>query len=327
MGRDCISEAPRALNWVARGNHKAGAFYKARVKPGLGLNKSPIASDSLKSPSLPVFSGPSVFEVGESSLSGEENSAQVPLTEANPKPLLQRYDSFSGASDRCDKPPMGDDGTSFAGNSSDEPSLTPGKSDSVFSQSSIELFLSGFFWCLSRAGLVAMDVNFGVEEGWDSSANLKLIEALDFVQPNVVLLPRKAECAVPGMSTMVVGELNHPDLGLGGEESLPLMSISPVGLPLSADLICGNEALECLNTVEISSWVKNRLPGFSKLVGLPLSRHEKLCIALLQKIERETEDAKVLNRKDTAPRKAVIKRDKGKRELRNLHSSVNYDGR
>ena len=77
----------------------------------------------------------------------------------------------------------------------------------------------------------------------------------------------------------------------------------------------------------VSRWVKNRLPGFSKLVGLLLSRHEELCIALLQKIEREMEAAKVLNRKVTVSRKVVIYKDKGKRELRNLQSSVNYDGR
>lgn len=39
------------------------------------------------------------------------------------------------------------------------------------------------------------------------------------------------------------------------------------------------------------------------------------------------EAAKVLNRKITVPRKAVICKDKWKRELRNLKSSVNYDGR
>ena len=62
-------------------------------------------------------------------------------------------------------------------------------------------------------------------------------------------------------------------------------------------------------------------------MGLPLSRHEKLCITLLQKIVRETDAAKVMNRKGTVFRKVVIYKDKGKRELRNLQSSVNYDGR
>ena len=139
----------------------------------------------------------------------------------------------------------------------------------------------------------------------------------------------KAVCVVPGASVLVEEELDILDMGLGGEDSLsiPLMSITPFGLPLSAELNCGNEAMECVNTLDISSWVKNRLPGFSKLVGLPLSRHEKLCIALLRKIERETEAAKVLNKKVIATRKAVIYKDKGKRKLRNLQSLVNYDGR
>ena len=124
-------------------------------------------------------------------------------------------------------------------------------------------------------------------------------------------------------------ELNISDMGLGGEDSLsiPLLSITPFGLSLSTELNCSNEAVESVNTLDISRWVKNRLPSFSKLVGLPLSRHGKLCIALLQKIERETEAAKVLNKKAIVSRKVVIYKDKGKRELRNLQSSVNYDGR
>ena len=75
-------------------------------------------------------------------------------------------------------------------------------------------------------------------------------------------------------------------------------------------------------------WIlQDRLPGFSKLVGLPLNCHEKLCIALLQKIEKETEVAKAMNKKVTLSRKVVIYKDKGKRELRNLQSLVNYKGR
>ena len=123
--------------------------------------------------------------------------------------------------------------------------------------------------------------------------------------------------------------MNFLDKGLGGEDSspIPLLSITPFGLPLTAELNCGNEAVGCENLLDTSRWVKNRLPGFSKLVGLPLNRHEKLCIALLQKIEKETEAAKAMNRKVTLSRKVVIYKDKGKRELRNLQSSVNYDGR
>ena len=125
------------------------------------------------------------------------------------------------------------------------------------------------------------------------------------------------------------GRFEFSDMGLGGEDSspIPLLAITPCGLPLSDELNHDNQAVECVDTQDTSRWVKNGLPGFSKLVGLPLCRHEKLCIALLQKIERETEAAKELNRKGTKSRKAVIYKDKGKRELRNLQSSVNYDGR
>ena len=155
------------------------------------------------------------------------------------------------------------------------------------------------------------------------------IAALEPEQPRLVELPTKTLCAVPGASVLVEEEWNLSDKGLGGEDSspVPLMSITPSGIHLSAELNCGNEAVGCENILDTSRWVKNRLPGFSKLVGLPLNRHEKLCIALLQKIEKETETAKAVNRNVTLSRKVVIYKDKGKRELRNLQSSVNYDSR
>ena len=47
---------------------------------------------------------------------------------------------------------------------------------------------------------------------------------------------------------------------------------------------------------------------------------------LLQRLETEIEAVKLVHRKDVAHQKAISKA-KGKRELRNLISSVNYDGR
>ena len=153
--------------------------------------------------------------------------------------------------------------------------------------------------------------------------------ALDSEQPRLAELPTKALCAVLGASVLGEEEWIVSDKGLGGEDSspVPLISITPSGLQLSAELNGGNEAVGCENTLDTSRWVQNKLPGFSKLVGLPLNRHEKLCIALLQKIEKETEATKAMNRKVTLSRKAVIYKDKGKRKLRNLQSSVNYDSR
>ena len=153
---------------------------------------------------------------------------------------------------------------------------------------------------------------------------------LDFVpgQPRLVESPLKALCAAPGVRNFLEEELTLSNPGLGEEESspIPLMSIIPFGLSLSAEN-SGNEAVGCESALDTSKWVKNRLPSFSKLVGLSLNRHEKLCIDLLQRIEKEMLDAKAMIKKDNPTRKVVIFKDKGKRELRNLLSSVNYDGR
>ena len=226
-------------------------------------------------------------------------------------------------------PPVKAGGPSSDGISSDVHSVSSGKSIKVLSWSSTERFLSDFFLSLSRAGLVGLRDNIGAEGGWDSCVISKPSAALAIVQPSSVESPTKALCAVSEVGDLVEDELNNSDMGLGGEDSLstPLLSFTPFGFPLAAELNWSNEAVESVNTLDISRWVKNRLPGFSKLVGLPLCRHENLCIALLQKIERETEAAKELNRKISTTRKVVIFKEKGKRELRNLQSSVNYDGR
>ena len=88
-----------------------------------------------------------------------------------------------------------------------------------------------------------------------------------------------------------------------------------------------NEVLSIETKLDISGWVKHRIPGFSKLVGLSMTRHEKLCIALLQRLETEMEAANVLHRRVTGSQKVAKSKHKGRRELRNLISSVNYDGR
>ena len=110
------------------------------------------------------------------------------------------------------------------------------------------------------------------------------------------------------------------------ENSSPLVSINPLGVVVTADLNCSTEVRRLDNTLKVSNWVKYRLPGFSKMIGLSLGRHEKRCIMLLQRLEMEIEAANRLHRKDAAHQKAVSK-DKGKRKLRNLISLVNYDGR
>ena len=73
--------------------------------------------------------------------------------------------------------------------------------------------------------------------------------------------------------------------------------------------------------------MKHRIPSFSKVVGLFVNHHERLCIDYLQSLEREMEVVIERRRKATANQKAISSTGKGKRELRNLISSVNYDGR
>ena len=253
----------------------------------------------------PVYSGPSLFEVGESSLAGEGVSAQVPLTadletgvsawctmslleadglfyveSSSDEPSLPSGEAdgpflagtssdeltlspgkangpfYAGTSsdeltvsqDKADDPFSArissvelslllgkvDDPFSF-GTSSDEPTLPSGKSDKVFLRSSVECFLFDFFLSLSQAGLVVLGDNEGDEGGLDS---FMPIAALEFEQPSLVELPTKALCVVLGASALVEEELNFSDMGLGGEDSspIPLLSITPFGLPLLAEL-------------------------------------------------------------------------------------------
>ena len=386
----CNGEASKTLKWVPRGTNQAA------INPALGLGSSPVLTEAGVGHFQSVFSGPSHFEVGESSLTGESVQAQPLWTLAHPKIFSQPFDLEPVESVQCaaaslvadgpfstgtssdepglpgtssdepgfpssssdepgfpgsssDEPPVMVEGSSaagtsavvpllppgkvagtfFVGNSSDVPLGTSGKSINGFSRPPVECFLADFFLSLYRAGLVILGNNVGDRGGWESYAIVRTEAVLDIEKPNLAVTPSKTVCVVPGVSALAVEGLISPDMGLGGEESLsiPLLSNTPFGLPISAELNCCNENVECENMLDISRWVKNRLPSFSKLVGLPLSRHEDLCIALLQKIERETEAAKVSTRKVTASRKVVFYKDKGKRELRNLQSSVNYDGR
>ena len=77
---------------------------------------------------------------------------------------------------------------------------------------------------------------------------------LEFEQPNLAELPTKALCAVPGASALVEEEWNFSDKGLGGEDSspIPLLSITPFRLPLTAELNYGNEAVGCENILDTS---------------------------------------------------------------------------
>ena len=83
---ECKKEASKALKWVSRGTKQA------EDKPVMGLGTSPVLTDTRVGPFISVFSGPSLFEVGESSLTGEGNSAHVSMIVACPKALPQIFD-------------------------------------------------------------------------------------------------------------------------------------------------------------------------------------------------------------------------------------------
>ena len=145
------------------------------------------------------------------------------------------------------------------------------------------------------------------------------------------MMELKSGCGLPGLGVSLVEEMALSEAVLGEEENLadcnPLFTIIPPRLALTMKMHNDSEVLNIGNTVDVYSWVKNRIPGFSKVIGLSMNRHEKLCIAYLQRLEREMA---VINqqRKKVAPnQKLASSTGKGKRELRNLISTVNYDGR
>jgi hypothetical protein len=70
----------------------------------------------------------------------------------------------------------------------------------------------------------------------------------------------------------------------------------------------------------MSVWVEQKYKGFSKLVGMALLGFESECISLLRRIDAERKRLRLT----TGPRFLNGLVNKGKRELRNLISSVNY---
>ena len=202
--------------------------------------------------------------------------------------------------------------------------MTLGRVNTESVRVSMGLFLFNLFLSLSRAGITELGVQGGDKGGWVDFA--KVAQELEI--PNQVdQLVVSADSGYPEVRVSTAREVVSADLGLGDVDSpSPLMTITPLGLAEPVELISGDEVLGIENSLNISNWVKLRLPGFSKMMGLSLGRHEEKCIKLLQGLEREIEATNLLKKKAAAHRKATSK-DKGKRELRNLISSVNYDCR
>lgn len=89
------------------------------------------------------------------------------------------------------------------------------------------------------------------------------------------------------------------ELVLGEEDICNPLEIAALGLAFSTEMDRGIKVLSFDDTLAISNWVKYGIPGFSKLVRLPVNQYEKLCITLLERLEYEIEAANLLHREDT----------------------------
>ena len=146
-------------------------------------------------------------------------------------------------------------------------------------------------------------------------------EVNSFSSKELLSLPREV---------MLVEDAVDFTVGFGETEVSDCLPLQIIDLGVSTNLAELEEATEVLsieNTLDISGWVKHRIHGFSKLVGLSTTRHEKLCIALLRRLEIVMAAANVLHRRETGSKKVAKSKNKGRRELQNLICSVNYDRR
>ena len=96
----------------------------------------------------------------------------------------------------------------------------------------------------------------------------------------------------------------------------PLAMIVPSTAPDSV-------GIPLLQGMERSKWVKHQYRGMCKMLGFPLDSHEQQCLDLLQRIE----DTRVLTNREVGPKRVLSSGTKGARELKNLTSSVNYEGK
>ncbi len=122
-------------------------------------------------------------------------------------------------------------------------------------------------------------------------------------------------------SGMEVSELQLSLLEtMTSEEFASPLSCTPLNMlapPVAPPLLqsCEDEAL-----ANLSKWVSQQMNYFRKQVGVSISGHEPECMALLIHIDKDRQ----LLKRTTTSHKSV---QKGLRELRNLSSSVNYEGK
>jgi hypothetical protein len=112
---------------------------------------------------------------------------------------------------------------------------------------------------------------------------------------------------------------------MSGEYQSPLSCVPLDRLdPIDFYVFTQNYTGDAFSLEEVMSvWVEQKYKGFSKLVGMAMKGFENECISLLRRIDTERKRMRQM----TCPRGPTEMAKKGKRELRNLISSVNYEGR
>ncbi|XP_075653735.1 uncharacterized protein LOC142624110 [Castanea sativa] len=188
------------------------------------------------------------------------------------------------------------DGFSF-----DDSAVALGKIDMIDPQLLMVIFLANVLKRLSDAGFVDFGVNGVDKVGSESSVHLiqgvddKYTRPIDVQigQPNLALIESMPDYGLSGLSVSMEEEVAFSEVVSGEGESLAdcnlLFTIVPSGLALSTEVHNDTEVLGLGSTLDVSNWVKHKIPGFSKVVGLSVNRHERLCIAYLQRLEREME--------------------------------------
>jgi hypothetical protein len=133
-------------------------------------------------------------------------------------------------------------------------------------------------------------------------------QELDFQEPLLVSDMEESELQLSFLETSTSKEFASP------LSCIPLNMLAPAVTPPILQS-CEAEAL-----VNPSKWVSQQMNYFRKQVGVSISGHEPECMALLTRIDKDRQ----LLKRTTTSRKST---QKGLRELRNLSSSVNYEGK
>ena len=223
---------------------------------------------------------------------------------------------------------MGTYGRSPDGFNSNDFTQSLGKTNMVISQLSKGIFLVDILKRLSNAGFVDFGVNRGDKIGSECSVLLfhgvdnkgtRRLDMGEVGQPDLVLMEPKSYCGLSVLDASTVEEVALPVVVSGEEESsevcTPLLTVISPGMDLSMEVHNDSEVLDIGGMLDVSKWVKNRIPSFSQVIGLSVNRHEKLCIAYLQRLEREMMVINQQRKKAAANQKVAFSLGKGKKRV------------